>query len=73
MAINIFSQNNNDKHDKSLLIYILQIVAIYNAIMDGWKVKKIGIRKYELSKKINNSEDIELNYFLKKLVECSNL
>ncbi len=73
MAINIFSQNNNDKHDKSLLIYILQIVAIYNAIMDGWKVKKIGIRKYELSKKINTSEDIELNYFLKKLVECSNL
>lgn len=38
--------------NRNTILCIMQIVAIYNAISLGWKVKKIGIRKYKLSKQI---------------------
>ncbi len=57
-------------YDKSIVlyIYIMQIVAIYNAMMMGWQVKKIGQRKYELSKKINELQDFKFDSFINDII-----
>lgn len=36
-----------------LLLYLIQIISIYNAILLGWNVKKLGKNTYELTKKID--------------------
>ena len=56
-------------HNKSMAIYIyiIQIVTIYNAMMLGWQVKKIGQRKYELSKDIAELQDFDFEYFVDKI------
>ena len=50
-------------NNKLLIICILQIATIYNALSQGWKVKKIGTKKYELSKHISEFDKDELETF----------
>lgn len=41
-------------HDQNiLLLYLVQIISIYNAILMGWNVRKLGKNTYELTKKID--------------------
>ena len=53
--------------NKDILIYIIQIVSIYNAILLGWKVRKIGNNKYELTKSNQNMESFCLEKFIKNI------
>ena len=50
-------------NNKLLIICILQIATIYNAISQGWKVRKIGKKKYELSKHVSDFSNGELESF----------
>ena len=53
------------KTEKSVVIYIIQIIALYIAKLMGWEIKKIGSRKYKLSKHI---DDVDLTDFLQLLL-----
>ena len=53
--------------DKMPMVYVLQIVALYNAKLMGWKIEKIGNRKYMLSKKMILTDN-ELTNFLSELI-----
>lgn len=57
---------NNENYN--ILLYVLQIISIYNAIIMGWDVKKIGLNKYELTKKNIRGENIGLIELISKLV-----
>ena len=61
------------KIDKSLRIYILQIIVLYNVILMGLDVKKIGTHKYLLSSKHITINDIDLTEFLQQIVQKSQL
>lgn len=52
----------------NVLLYILQIVSIYNAIVMGWTVKKINSNTYELTKKNIRDQDIDLNTFINQII-----
>ena len=54
--------------NRRLILYILQIATIYNAITLGWRVRKIGSRKFELSKKISELGDFDFADFVHKIV-----
>lgn len=54
----------------NLILYIIQIVSIYNAVILGWKVKKIGYNKYELSKKNIEPTKFKFNDFITKIISC---
>lgn len=68
MTININGIEKHFENNKTIMLVILQIVAICNAIRYGWKVKKIGGRTYELSKIIDNHEQFNLEPFLDMLI-----
>nr|QBK88892.1 MAG: hypothetical protein LCMiAC01_05740 [Mimivirus LCMiAC01] len=51
-----------------LIIYILQIITLYNAVIKGWKIKKIGSHKYILSKHIENIEHFKEHFELKSFI-----
>jgi len=64
--------NNYTRQEKQLLIYIIQIVTLYNASVRGWKIKKIGMRKYMLSKhinKFNKLNNFQLDKFIYEIVD----
>jgi hypothetical protein len=63
-----YRYNKSPLMSRELLLYILQVVTIYNAIILGWEVKKIGIRTYKLSKKIKDLSQFELTTFLKEIL-----
>ena len=49
---------------------IQKMVFIYNALNDGWEVKKIGHEKYELIKdKEHIKKEIVLNECIKKYIK----
>ena len=50
-----------------ILLYIIQIVSLYNAIVLGWKVRKIGNNKYELTKSNRDMESFCLETFIKNI------
>lgn len=52
---------------KNIILYILQITTLYNAMVMGWKVKKIGDKTYELSKKINEVGEFGLKNFMEQI------
>ena len=56
----------NTKNGCNVIMYILQIITIYNAIKDGWTVKKIGLKTFELTKIIDSS-DVCLETFIDKI------
>lgn len=57
---------NTEYHN--IILYLIQIVSIYNAIIIGWNVRKIGINKYELSTKNNNIADFGLREIIETIV-----
>lgn len=52
---------------KSIVICIIQIVTIYHAINQGWKIKKIGNQTYQLSKSISDSCNFNLKKFINQI------
>lgn len=54
-----------------LLLYLIQIISIYNAILMGWNVKKLGKNTYELTKKIDVSDN-NLTNFVEAITQISN-
>ena len=61
---------NFDNQNRELILCILQITTLYNAMQYGWNVKKIGNRRYELSKKlseINDFNDFNLDVFVNSI------
>ena len=52
-----------------LILCILQITTLYNAMQLGWKVTKIGNRKYELSKKISEINNFDFECFINKILD----
>lgn len=54
-----------------LMLYVLQIVSLYNAIILGWRVKKIGMNTYELSKNIDDNFDFNFQEFIDHIVSVS--
>ena len=48
--------------DKNSIVYIIKFVTIYNAIKDGWKIKKINNKKYIFSKKLIDIKKNDFNY-----------
>lgn len=55
----------------TVCIYILQIATIHNALKLGWKVRKIGSNKYELTKKISELENFQFPEFINKISSTS--
>lgn len=73
MKIRNYRQNNDDntlQNNKELIIRILQIITIYNAIIKGWKVKKIDYKTYELTKNITDIQTFNLYNFMTDITEC---
>lgn len=54
--------------DRSIMMYILEIISLYNASVKGWSIKKIGIHKYKLSKNISD-DNVHLEKFLNEIVK----
>lgn len=50
--------------NRAIILYILQMTTLYNAMVLGWKVKKIGNNRYELSKKIDEINEFDLKNFV---------
>jgi hypothetical protein len=57
-----------DQQYKIVLLYIIQIVSIYNAILLGWSVKKIGLKTYKLSKKINDQNSFDIKNIVNEII-----
>ena len=55
-------------HNQEIILWILQVVTIYNAMILGWNIRKISDKRYELTKNINELTDFELKSFVKKIV-----
>tara|TARA_A100000164_G_C21796355_1_gene718371 strand:+ start:170 stop:331 length:162 start_codon:yes stop_codon:yes gene_type:complete len=51
--------------EKNNIIYILKFIIIYNALNDGWKIKKINNNKYIFSKKIVDIVNNDLEYIIR--------
>ncbi len=60
-----YNYNDYDVYDidRSVMVCIVEIISLYNASINGWTVKKIGIHKYKLSKNITN-DNLQLKNFL---------
>ncbi len=67
MAIEICRLNEYNHKFRYFIICILQIMTICNAIKDGWKVKKIGNKTYEFTKKVQDDDDIDLDEFINRI------
>lgn len=57
--------------NREIMLYLVQIISIYNAIILGWQVKKIGLNTYELSRQISDNVcdyNYDLNNFVNNIV-----
>lgn len=57
-----------DLYSRKIILYIIQIATLYNAKLLGWNIRKIGERKYELSKELENPKTFHLDKFLSQIV-----
>ena len=57
--------------NKDILLYIIQIISIYNAIKLGWNIKKIGKNKYELTRPRESMEDFCLETFIRSITNIN--
>jgi len=48
--------------EKNDIVYFIIFITIYDAIKNGWKIKKISNNKYIFSKKIIDIKKNDLNY-----------
>lgn len=58
------------QNQNMLLLYLIQIISIYNAILMGWNVKKLGKNTYELTKTIDVSDN-NLTKFIEAITQIS--
>lgn len=65
--------SNNGINDTSITYNdIRKMVFVFNALNDGWTVKKIDNDKYEFLKdKEHMKEEIVLEDYLKKFIQCN--
>ncbi len=56
-----------DNYYHIFLIYMVQIVVLYNAAMLGWEINKIGEKRYLLTKDLKDLTDFEFNVFVQKI------
>jgi len=70
---NISILSNNNINDTSITYNdIRKMVFVFNALNDGWTVKKIDSDKYEFLKdKEQMKEEIILEDYLKKFIKCN--
>jgi len=54
-------------NNQLLIIVIFQIATLYNIYCLGWTIKKIDDRTYELTKKMTNANNFQLDIFLDKI------
>ena len=60
----------NINESKTNLLEIQKMIFIYNALKDGWTVKKISGDKYEFKKGKNNiKKEVLLEDYLKKFIK----
>lgn len=50
--------------DKNFKILMYQILTLYKASLQGWRITKVGNNKYELNKKIDDIENFDLQNFI---------
>ena len=49
---------------------LLQMICIYNALNDGWTVKKVGPNKYECEKELKKiNSDVFMDQFVKEFLK----
>lgn len=58
---------NSSEYD-NLLLFLIQIISIYNALMMGCNVRKIGVNKYELTIKRKDISEMNLTDFINNVV-----
>jgi hypothetical protein len=56
-------------NNRNTIIYVLQVIAVYNALSQGWKIKKIGNQKYKFTKSIFEHTDEDTLTFLNKIIK----
>ncbi len=54
--------------NRELVMYVIQVITIYNIMCGGWHVKKIGDRTYELTKDMANAEGFKLREFIDSVI-----
>ena len=59
---------NKSQIDKALILFILQIVTLFNVSRLGWSVKRINKTTYKISKYMDNPKDFDVDDFLNKLI-----
>ncbi len=55
----------------NLTSYILQIIIVHNALILGWRVRKLDFNKYELSKNVVLATDFKLDTFIEDLTKIN--
>jgi len=56
---------------RDIAIYMLQIITISNAIAMGWKVTRINHRTYEISKKMSEIQNQDIDYWMTKFIKTN--
>ena len=68
-------EQNSDSLEKILtsqkdidIITFQKMIFIYNAVSEGWRVRKISDKKFEFYKKNNNKVEFSLDTYLNKFI-----
>jgi hypothetical protein len=54
---------NTQNQNRDLILCILQMTTLYNVMQKGWKVTKINNNTFELTKKISQIKNFDINSF----------
>ena len=61
------------EQQRNIILYILQLVALKNAVSLGWEVKQIKYNQYVFSKSLKDIQCLDLDNFLETIVPNSNV
>jgi|SaaInlStandDraft_3_1057020.scaffolds.fasta_scaffold07282_4 hypothetical protein len=53
---------------KELLLFLIKYITLYNASQDGWNIKQLESNKYELTKILQFSEDLDTDKKLEEIL-----
>ena len=56
------------EQQRNIILYILQLVALKNAVSLGWEVKQINCNKYVFSKNLRDIKCLDLDGFLDRII-----
>lgn len=59
---------DSQESNKTAIIQILQIIMVYNALVLGWKVKKINTNTFELSRRIEDAQNFDMKNLLQNII-----